>query len=381
MRYSKEESTYITAVFDSGDTVTIDIYDLSDNSQVVAGASCTEIGTTGVFKYLFSQTATQKKEYLWIMSNGSYSKYGKIVLGGWMDTVKDKVENNLDVAVSTRSSHTPSDIDTQLSSTHGSGNWEGIDPADVWSYTTRTLTSLSGQPVQDIDNKLSTSHGSSSWEGATASDVADAVWDEKLSDHQQANSTGYRLKHITGGLTRTPPPIWTRKEKEQVIEIITKLSKKIDEIDQLPKTEDLENLREIIQDIVDSLQKLTNIKPYKQILEEIVKQKQILDNMMSKLPKDDSKKLKLLHDSVAKINAKLLQFKQKDYTNEFKKLENEINNLREKIKELNKDKSDEQTRKQLEELQQDLTELARLIITQTDTQTLEKVVKNAKKDR
>lgn len=99
MRYSKEESTYILAVFNSGDTVTIDIYRLSDNTKVVEGASCSEIGSTGIFKYEFSQVITQKEEFLWIMSNGSYSKYGKIVLGGWMDDVKvktDKLQFNTD---------------------------------------------------------------------------------------------------------------------------------------------------------------------------------------------------------------------------------------------------------------------------------------------
>jgi|GEM_PF-5023072 len=91
MRYSKEEQTYILGVFNSGDTVTIDIYRLSDNTKVVDSANCTEIGTTGVFKYLFSQTVTQKEEYLWIMSNGNYSKYGKIVLGGYIDDIKNMI--------------------------------------------------------------------------------------------------------------------------------------------------------------------------------------------------------------------------------------------------------------------------------------------------
>ena len=85
MRYQKNESTYILGNFSSGDTVTIDVYKLSDGSQVVNGSSCTEIGTTGVFKYSFSQTVTSKTEYLWIMSNGSFDQRGKIVLGGWMD--------------------------------------------------------------------------------------------------------------------------------------------------------------------------------------------------------------------------------------------------------------------------------------------------------
>ena len=109
MRYSKEEQTYILGIFNSGDTVTIDIYRLSDNTKVIDSANCTEIGTTGVFKYLFSQTVTQKEEYLWIMSNGNYSKYGKIVLGGYIDDIRDDisehrntVESKIDAKVSSR---------------------------------------------------------------------------------------------------------------------------------------------------------------------------------------------------------------------------------------------------------------------------------------
>jgi len=116
MRYSVQESTYILAVFNSGDTVTIDIYDLDTDTKVVDGASCSEIGNTGVFKYLFTQAITGKKEYLWIMTNGTIRKYGKIVLGGWLDDVKDRVKANLDEKVSTRASQTSVDnLSSQLS--------------------------------------------------------------------------------------------------------------------------------------------------------------------------------------------------------------------------------------------------------------------------
>ena len=97
MRYSKDESTYILGQFNSGDTVTIDIYKLSDNSQVVNGGACSEIGTTGVFKYNFSQSITSKEEYLWIMTNGTLEVKGKIVLGGYMDDLDTSLETLIDV--------------------------------------------------------------------------------------------------------------------------------------------------------------------------------------------------------------------------------------------------------------------------------------------
>lgn len=91
MRYSNQETTWILGRFVSGDTVSIDVYKLSDDTKVVDSASCTEIGTTGIFKYEFTQSVTQKEEFLWIMSNGKYSKAGKLVLGGWINDFEDSL--------------------------------------------------------------------------------------------------------------------------------------------------------------------------------------------------------------------------------------------------------------------------------------------------
>ena len=144
MRYSKEESTYILAVFNSGDVVTINIWKLSDDTKVVDSASCSEIGNTGVFKYEFSQTVTQKEEYLWEMSNGSYKKYGKIVLGGYMDNInsavvehRNAVEPRIDTTISSRLASDDNrldNLDAKISSR------SSHTPADVWTYPTRELT-------------------------------------------------------------------------------------------------------------------------------------------------------------------------------------------------------------------------------------------------
>lgn len=91
MRYSKDENAYILAEFTSGDTVTIDIYRLSDDVKVVGGASVSEISSTGTFKYLFNIVVTEKTEFLLIMDNGVTDKRGKIVLGGYPDDLSDKL--------------------------------------------------------------------------------------------------------------------------------------------------------------------------------------------------------------------------------------------------------------------------------------------------
>ncbi len=127
MRYAQSESTYILSVFNPGDSVTIDIFKLSDGSLVVDDAACTEVGSTGVFKYLFTQAVTQKEEFLWAMTNGSVTRYGKIVLGGWMDTI-------------------PANVNQKLSEAHGDGSWEGTTP-------------------EAIDALLTEKHGKGSWKG------------------------------------------------------------------------------------------------------------------------------------------------------------------------------------------------------------------------
>jgi len=92
MRYLEDESTYILGNFTTGDTVTITIYKLSDNSKVVDAVACTEISTTGRFKYSFSQAVATKTEYLWIMTNSIEEQQGKIILGGYPDRILTATE-------------------------------------------------------------------------------------------------------------------------------------------------------------------------------------------------------------------------------------------------------------------------------------------------
>lgn len=88
MRYSKEESTYILAEFDSGSTVTIDIYRLSDNVKVVDAVAVSEIASTGIFKYLFNLVVTEKTEFLLMISDGITTKNGQLIMGGYPDTLE-----------------------------------------------------------------------------------------------------------------------------------------------------------------------------------------------------------------------------------------------------------------------------------------------------
>lgn len=81
---------------------------------------------------------------------------------------------------------TPSDIDSLLSSVHGSGLWEGTTPAD-------------------IDALLSAIHGTGIWETfpggfPTVDEISDGVWDEALSGHTTAGTSGDTLGDIPATL-------------------------------------------------------------------------------------------------------------------------------------------------------------------------------------
>ncbi|RLG44994.1 MAG: hypothetical protein DRN81_03155 [Thermoproteota archaeon] len=77
---SPTDELYLLADFATGNTVTVNIYRLSDDALVVSAASMSEIASTGTFKYAFSQTISTKMEYLYIASNGSTVQQGKIIL-------------------------------------------------------------------------------------------------------------------------------------------------------------------------------------------------------------------------------------------------------------------------------------------------------------
>lgn len=100
---------------------------------------------------------------------------------------------DIDAAISSRSSHTAGDVDTQLSGAHGAGSWEGISVADIWGealpgafgagtagYLLGTnldalVSSRSSHDAADVDTQLSGTHGAGSWEGPTEAVIAAEV--------------------------------------------------------------------------------------------------------------------------------------------------------------------------------------------------------------
>lgn len=99
MRYGLTEATHVLGKFDSGDTVTIALYDIATGTTVILiDDSCLEIGVTGVFNWNTSNLQTAPSvftEYLWIMTNGTVSQYGKLALGGYPDNIDATVSSRL----------------------------------------------------------------------------------------------------------------------------------------------------------------------------------------------------------------------------------------------------------------------------------------------
>jgi len=87
----------VAGKFQTGNTVTISLIDLMTSvTEPIDSAVCTEIGSTGFFKWNFSNLTTQPtvfKRFLWTMTNGSTSQSEIVDCGGWVEEIA--IINNL----------------------------------------------------------------------------------------------------------------------------------------------------------------------------------------------------------------------------------------------------------------------------------------------
>jgi len=213
MRYQITEQPTILSKFATGATVTIALYDLSDESaETLTSNAMAELGSQGVYYWSTSNITTQPTsytEYAWIATDGTSSQYGKIVLGGY-----------------------PDNCDSPISA----------------------IT---------VDNAA----------------IADAVWDEAISDHLTANTTGQKLSSASGRTTVTQGGGLTDDDKKDLAkkiidyklktnrtladELIAKSEFNVNEdivktdivIPEFPKI----NLRDIKDEIVDELKTIIKV--------------------------------------------------------------------------------------------------------------------------
>lgn len=119
--------------------------------------------------------------------------------------------SNLDVAVSTRNDVIPPTVEEIKTELEGAGTkltavkdkTDNLpdDPADQ-SLVEAAITTAEG----NIDIQLSSVHGAGNWEGASADAaiIADAVWDETLASHSGAGSAGKTLDDVKKEIASLP---------------------------------------------------------------------------------------------------------------------------------------------------------------------------------
>ena len=90
MRYSSKEETFCLGKFNSGDTVTISMYELNSGQEIPLKINnAVEIQNTGYFKFSTDNMYLKENcEYLYIMKNQSQEEYpGKLIIGGFSDLI------------------------------------------------------------------------------------------------------------------------------------------------------------------------------------------------------------------------------------------------------------------------------------------------------
>lgn len=174
------------------------------------------------------------------------------------------------------------------------------------------------------------------------SGIADAVWDENLNQHQTANSTGYRLRHVGGGMIKGPLGVWTTAEKEDIIETITKIEDRLKKIIEMPD--------DSMNSVVDMLKEMSMA----------IKGIPLPDNTI----KSDIKNIET--ELQTKVNIKNME-----------KMKENIVKLISRFDKLSKEML--QTSKKQEEilgLKSEIDAIKKIIISSASTDTLERLIKN-----
>lgn len=190
MRYTLGETAYLVGKFNTGSTVTMNIVDLStDTSLALDSNSCSElVAAPGYYVFDLSNITTPLSGYtncLCVMSDGSNEFLNKIVVSGYPDTLLTGV-SALPANIwgySTRTLTEDVGIDetvfhSYLTSYTGKNDWKadvtGI-PAAVWAYSTRALTEDISMNEVQFHSHLNTYANKDAWR-ADVSAIPESVW-------------------------------------------------------------------------------------------------------------------------------------------------------------------------------------------------------------
>lgn len=100
MRYLVTERPVIVGKFNTGDAVTVSVYDMAGVAVAVTNSSCTEIATTGVFQWDTSLLTNNIPvvgitKYLFVMSNGALVVNDTKEWGGYPDLLLGLSQGNV----------------------------------------------------------------------------------------------------------------------------------------------------------------------------------------------------------------------------------------------------------------------------------------------
>jgi len=171
-------------------------------------------------------------------------------------------------------------------------------------------------------------------DAASSSGLASAVWDVPLNQHQTRGTTGYRLKHITGG-TRVIP-MFSREDGEKLLSLLDQLKRAVDKHLEISETE-----RKRIESLIKEISGRIELSE---------KRQQQLD---------------------ARIITTTLQLK--EYNETVGKIYANINKSIEALRELVGRKDAEELLKQMSS---DINLLAKLVVKQADNKILDEVIKD-----
>lgn len=205
----------VFARFDTGDVVTITVYNRTDNvTEVLTSNACTEIGGTGIFEWNFSNLTTQPTyltQYIWVMSNGASEQDGISAAGGYPETILAKL-NELIVTPGGLMNYEnpwfvgnlPAGGTVTIKVYDSLGVEEALDDSDCdefvagyYRWSTVNMTTYPGTVGSYFWVMVDSDSGRTTWGVGpigTPEDIgevtADAVWDALRADHTDVGSFG-----------------------------------------------------------------------------------------------------------------------------------------------------------------------------------------------
>jgi len=99
-RYLVTETPYVLGEFNTGDAVTVTVYDMAGNVIPTTSGNATEIGLTGVFQWSTALLTnpipvTGITTYMFVMSNGALSSTQYKEWGGFPDLILGLSQSNV----------------------------------------------------------------------------------------------------------------------------------------------------------------------------------------------------------------------------------------------------------------------------------------------